>query len=129
MSQRTNIETRSVQDFLKAVFQLKGVHQHVSTGSIAKALAVAAPSVTEMAERLRLAGLIHYRKYYGIRLKKPGIEIAHDVIRRHELIELYLITRLGYSMDEAHQEAEQMEHAVSARFVDALEQKLSQHKE
>ena len=73
-----------------------------------------------MAQRLRDAKLLDYRKYYGVRLTARGEEIALRVLRRHRLIELFLVQRLGYAMYEVHDEAESLEHAVSDRFIEAL---------
>ena len=129
MTKHLGSETRSIQDFLKAVFLLDGLQQPVATGSLATALSIAAPSVTAMAERLKAQGLLNYRKYYGMRLTPAGARIAQNVVRRHELIEQYLIITLGYSLAEAHHEADRMEHAVSDHFVDALEKKLSEPRE
>lgn len=127
MTTHRGSETRSIQDFLKAVFLLDGLQQPVATGSLATALSISAPSVTAMAERLKDRGLLRYRKYYGMRLTQAGARIAQNVVRRHELIERYLIFTFGYSLEEAHQEADRMEHAVSDHFVDALEKKLSEN--
>lgn len=116
--------SQSVEDFLKALLALQKVHERVSTNALAEALSVAAPSVTDMAARLGTSGLIDYRKYHGMRLTEGGEQVAQEIIRRHELIEAYLVCHLGFAPDEAHQEAEQMEHAVSNRFVNALIHRL-----
>ena len=87
-------------------------------------MAVQAPSVTEMAQRLVSAGLIDYERYKGVRLTVQGEVIALKIIRRHRLIELYLVRELNYALKEVHAEAESLEHAVSDRFVEALATKL-----
>lgn len=117
--------TQSVEDFLKALLVLQGQHERVSTNALAEALSIAAPSVTDMAARLSAAGLIDYRKYHGMRLTEAGEQAAQQIIQRHELIEEYLVSQLGFAPDEAHQEAEQMEHAVSDRFVNAVVHRLN----
>jgi DtxR family transcriptional regulator, Mn-dependent transcriptional regulator len=113
-------QSKSAQDFLKAVHQLQQPDERVSTTALAAVLAVAAPSVTDMAIKLCRAGLLDYRKHHGMRLTQAGEQAAQGVITRHIVIEQYLIECLGYDPDEAHQEAEQMEHTVSDRFVLAL---------
>jgi DtxR family Mn-dependent transcriptional regulator len=116
--------TRAVEDFLKAVFTLQAQGERVSTNDIADMLQRTQPTVTDMAQRLMTAGLIDYQKYKGVMLTAAGQEIALRMIRRHRLIELYLVRELGYSLAEVHEEAEKLEHAVSERFIEALAQRL-----
>ena len=116
--------SESVENFLKAVYALQETTERVSTNALADHLRVKAPSVTDMARRMEGAGLIHYRKYHGVRLTEQGERMALTVIRRHRLIELYLVQELGYELHEVHAEAERLEHAVSDRFISALDRKL-----
>lgn len=119
-------QSRSVEDFLKAVFSLQLQTDRVSTNTLRDALNITAPSVTDMAQRLVAAGLVDYQKYRGVVLTDAGREIALRVIRRHRLIELYLVRELGYELRDVHEEAERLEHAVSDRFVEAIARKLGQ---
>lgn len=98
--------------------------ERVSTNALADALNIAAPSVTDMARRLVDSGLVDYRKYYGVLLTPKGEAVALRVIRRHRLIELYLVEELGYDLHAVHDEAENLEHAVSDAFVEAIAAKL-----
>ncbi len=123
MVQHTN-QSRSVEDFLKAVFTLQQQSDRVSTNTLRDALNITAPSVTDMAQRLVSAGLVDYQKYRGVVLTEAGREIALRVIRRHRLIELYLMRELGYELREVHGEAERLEHVVSDHFVEAIARKL-----
>lgn len=116
--------SRSVQDFLKGVYTLQERMERVSTNAMAALLSISAPSVTDMAQRLLAAGLVHYEKYHGISLTEKGAQEALLIIRRHRLIEMYLVNHLGYALNEVHDEAERMEHAVSDRFMEALASKL-----
>lgn len=116
--------SKSVEDFLKAVYSLQQSNDRVSTNALAEHLNVKAPSVTDMARRMEGAGLIHYKKYHGVRLTEEGERMALAVIRRHRMIELYLVQELGYELHEVHAEAERLEHAVSDRFIEALDRKL-----
>jgi DtxR family Mn-dependent transcriptional regulator len=116
--------SKSVEDFLKAVYSLQQDAERVSTNALADHLSVKAPSVTDMARRMEGAGLIYYKKYHGMRLTEQGERLALTVIRRHRLIELYLMQELGYELREVHAEAERLEHAVSDRFIEALDRKL-----
>jgi len=117
--------SRAVEDFLKAVYSLQQkTPDRVSTNSLAEALDIAAPTVTDMARRMEDAGLLDYRKYHGMILTDEGMALALRVLRRHRLLELYLVQELGYELHEVHHEAENLEHAVSDRFIEAIATKL-----
>ncbi|QDU91768.1 Iron-dependent repressor IdeR [Pirellulimonas nuda] len=93
----------------------------VSTGRIATALGVSPGTVTSMLKTLDEGGLIAYAPYSGARLTRAGRAIATRVVRRHRLIELFLVQTLGLSWDEVHDEAEHMEHAVSDALVERID--------
>jgi len=116
--------SKSVEDFLKAVYTLQQTSQRVSTNALAEALNIVPPSVTDMAQRLSENGLLDYKKYYGVQLTDEGRSIAINVVRRHRLLELYLVQELGYGLHEVHDEAEALEHAVSERFVEAIAERM-----
>jgi DtxR family transcriptional regulator, Mn-dependent transcriptional regulator len=116
--------SQSVEDFLKTVYTLQQSMERVSTNALADALNITAPSVTDMAQRLVEEGTIDYRKYKGIRLTNEGEQVALKILRRHRLIELYLVQGLGYELHEVHDEAEALEHTVSDRFIEAIAVKL-----
>jgi DtxR family Mn-dependent transcriptional regulator len=117
-------QSESVQNFLKAIYALQKSPERVSTNALAEALEISAPSVTDMAQRLLSAGLVDYKKYEGVLLTDAGEQLALKIIRRHRLIELYLVEELGYALRDVHEEAENLEHAVSDRFIEALARKL-----
>jgi len=117
-------QSKSVQDFLKAVYALQPQMERVSTNSLAEVLGVQAPSVTDMAQRLVAAGLLDYERYKGVLLTPEGEALALKILRRHRLIELYLVTDLGYAVQDVHAEAENLEHAVSDRFIEAIAVKM-----
>jgi DtxR family Mn-dependent transcriptional regulator len=121
----TTPPSRAVEDFLKAVYGLQQkTPERVSTNALAEALNIAAPTVTDMARRMEDAGLLDYRKYHGMVLSDKGTALALRVLRRHRLLELYLVQELGYELHEVHHEAENLEHAVSDRFIEAIATKL-----
>lgn len=117
-------QSRSKEDFLKTVYVLQQERERVTTNELSDALNIRAPSVTDMAQRLVEDGLIDYEKYRGVRLTEAGERIALKMLRRHRLIELYLVQELGYPLPDVHDEAEKLEHAISDRFVEALAHKL-----
>jgi DtxR family Mn-dependent transcriptional regulator len=118
------LNSESVQNFLKSIFMLQQESDPVSTNAMAEQLGVQAPSVTDMAQRLESAGLVNYEKYKGMTLTPAGEEVAIKILRRHRLIELFLVEALGYQLHEIHAEAERLEHAVSDRFIEAIDDRL-----
>ena len=127
MPSKSSLDTSTaVQDFLKAVYvlQQRGKNNRVSTNALAEALKILPPSVTDMARRLSEGGLVDYKKYHGVHLTQDGEEIALKMLRRHRLVELYLMQELGYELHEVHEDAERLEHAVSERFIEAISHKM-----
>lgn len=115
----------TVENYLKAIYQLASDDsQSVATGQIAEALGVSPGTVTSMLKTLADGKLAVYKPYEGVSLTSAGRALALRVIRRHRLIELFLSHTLDLSWDEVHEEAEHMEHAVSDRLVDRIEQYL-----
>jgi DtxR family Mn-dependent transcriptional regulator len=110
--------TRSVEDYLKAIYQLSPEGRAASTSDIAHLLALSAPSVSGMVKRLSELGLLEHAPYKGVQLTDAGRRAALRMVRRHRLIEAYLVRFLGYSWDAVHPEAERLEHAVSDTLVD-----------
>lgn len=110
------------EDYLKAIFKLaeQTPKRKVSTSAIADRLSVARASVTAMLKRLHADGLIHYVPYQGAVLTDAGWTIAVDMIRRHRVIETFLVQDLGLSLAEVDAEAEILEHAFSSRLIDRL---------
>ena len=116
--------SKSVENFLKAVYALQKENERVSTNALAQALNILPPSVTDMARRLAETGLVDYQRYYGVRLTPDGEATALRVIRRHRLVELFLAQELGYALPEVHEEADQLEHVVSERFIRAIDARM-----
>ena len=114
--------SEAIQDYLKAIYELSTNGEPTSTNQIAERLKVAPASVTGMLKRL--AGLepplVDYRKHHGVQLTPEGQQISLQILRKHRLLEQFLVKILGYTWDEIHDEAERLEHAVSFRFVDRL---------
>lgn len=115
----------SVGDYLKALW-LCSQDGSVSTGDLATHLAVSPPSVTGMLNKLKKLDLVTYERYYGAQLTPQGQQEALRLIRRHRLVETFLIDYLNYSWEEVHQEAELMEHAMTDRFTERLAKRLGQ---
>jgi DtxR family transcriptional regulator, Mn-dependent transcriptional regulator len=109
----------SVGDYLKAIRE-SAEEGAASTKDVADRLSVSQASVTNMFARLREMGLVEYERYHGASLTEVGLSEALRLVRRHRLIETFLLDRLGYSWEEVHEEAEKLEHAVSDRFTERL---------
>lgn len=112
--------SRSVEDYLKAIYGLSEQGETASTSALAAALDVQPASVTGMAKRLAEAGLVEHVPYRGVRLTHEGVREALRVLRRHRIIETYLCGRLGYAWEDVHEEAERLEHAVSDTLIDRM---------
>jgi DtxR family transcriptional regulator, Mn-dependent transcriptional regulator len=113
----------AVEDYLKGVFAL-AVAGGVSTSAIASALEVSAASASSMIRRLRDAGLVDWEPGGHIELTDDGWRAALDIVRRHRLVETFLHQVVGLELWEIHDEAERMEHAVSERLVDRIDEML-----
>lgn len=118
--------SQSVEDYLKAIYKLENeLDGGVSTSRLAEEMSVANASVTNMVKRLSEMGMVRYESYYGTRLTETGEKIALEIIRHHRLLELYLKEIMGYSWDEVHDEAEQLEHHISEQFEDKIAELLN----
>jgi DtxR family Mn-dependent transcriptional regulator len=117
------VASLTVENYVKAIYQISTAQpgQAASTGQIAEALGVLPGTVTSMLKTLSEGGLATYTPYAGVSLTSPGNALALRVIRRHRLIELFLVRTLNLSWDEVHEEAEHMEHAVSDLLIDKID--------
>jgi len=113
----------SVGDYIKAIWDLGGVGS-ASTKEVAARLLVSPASVSNMFVRLQEMGLVEYERYQGASLTERGRVEALRLIRRHRLIETFLLEHLGYDWQELHEEAERLEHAVSDGFTERLAELL-----
>lgn len=116
--------SRSVEDYLKAIYSLMEREDSASTSSIAGVLDVQPASVSGMVKRLAESGLVEHVPYRGVRLTETGSREALRIVRRHRVLESYLAARLGYSWDDIHEEAERLEHAASDKLIDRMAEAL-----
>lgn len=117
---RSSPLSRSVEDYLKAVYALTEQGEPASTSALAEALDIQPASVTGMIKRLDESGFVEHVPYRGVRLTETGSREALRIIRRHRVLETYLADRLGYSWDDVHHEAERLEHAASDELIDRM---------
>ncbi len=109
----------SVGDYLKAIWELSQ-EDTASTKDVADRLSISSASVTNMFTRLQEMGLAEYERYQGASLTEAGRVEALRLLRRHRLIETFLLKCLGYSWEDVHEEAESLEHSVSDGFTERL---------
>jgi len=114
--------TRAAITYLKAIYDCSDTHGFVSTSQLAQHLTVAPASVTAMSQKLAVANppLVEYHKHHGVRLMPAGEQFALRIIRRHRLVETFLMQVLGYTWDEVHEEAELLENCISARLEERM---------
>lgn len=119
------MEARVIETYLKAVFNAgEWSTDLVTVGYLANRLGLAPSSVSETVRKLTERGLLTHARYGAISLTADGERVALGMVRKHRLIETFLVDYLGYGWDEVHDEAEVLEHAVSDTFVDRLDAKL-----
>ena len=113
----------TIENYVKAIYQIAPGRdgQAAATGKLAEALGVSPGTVTSMLKTLSESGLAEYVPYEGARLTDAGRMLALRVLRRHRLIELFLVRTLNLTWDEVHEEAENMEHAVSDLLIDRID--------
>ncbi|HMB51939.1 MAG TPA: metal-dependent transcriptional regulator [Thermoanaerobaculia bacterium] len=124
--------TSTVEDYLKRILleqeRAESDDARVPTGRIATALDVSPGTVTSMVKALADGGLVEYEPYGGVRLTVAGRQLAAHVLRRHRLIELFLVKVLKMDWSEVHGEAESLEHAVSDRVLERIDEMLGHPK-
>jgi DtxR family Mn-dependent transcriptional regulator len=115
--------TPTVENYLKQLYvsQQQAHGQLVSMGALATAMRVVPGTATSMIKSLADAGLVQYRPREGVRLTSTGESLALRVLRRHRLIELFLVQTLGIDWAEVHDEAEELEHAVSEKVLERID--------
>ncbi len=112
--------TRSVEDYLKAIYHLSLGGSPAGTTEIAHLLDLAPASVTGMVKRLSEQGLVEHVPYKGVELSASGRRAALQMVRRHRILESYLVAFLDYTWDTVHEEAERLEHAVSDALIERM---------
>src|SRR4051794_37292242 len=122
------LPSSTVENYLKAIHQgqssLAPDQRLVPMGQVATALGVTPGTATTMVKALAEAGLAEDEPYSGVRLGASGEKLAGLVLRRHRLVELFLVQVMGMSWADVHDDAEHLEHVVSERLIDRIDQML-----
>ena len=112
-------------NYLKTIYHLSlSSDLGVSTNSIANAMESKPSSVTDMIQKLADKGFVLYKKYQGVELTEKGKKAAIYIVRKHRLWEVFLVNKLGFTWDEVHEIAEQLEHINSEKLIDNLDKFL-----
>ena len=122
------LPSSTVENYLKAIYQAQMANEDgtrlVPMGQLASALRVVPGTATTMVKALSESGLVKYEPYAGVRLTDAGEKLAALVLRRHRLMELFLVKVVGMSWAEVHDEAEHLEHAASDALIDRIDAML-----
>lgn len=118
--------TEPVEDYLKAIYAIERSGEPAATNDIAQELSIAPASVSGMLQRLADQGLVEHERYRGARLTPAGRKAALRTLRRHRVIEAYLVRALGYGWDGVHAEAERLEHAASDELIDRMAEAIGE---
>jgi DtxR family Mn-dependent transcriptional regulator len=114
-----------IEDYVKVIYShTEWQPEPITSSVLAARLGLAPSSVTERVKKLAASGLATHVPYGAVTLTSDGRTLALRMLRRHRLIETWLVESFGYSWDEVHDEAEVLEHAVSDRFLEAVAEKL-----
>jgi DtxR family Mn-dependent transcriptional regulator len=119
------VPSPAIDDYLKTIYHhTEWQNDRVTPSQLAAELGLAPSSVTEMVQKLAAQGLVTHRPYGPISLTEAGELRAAAIIRRHRLIETWLVREFGYAWDEVHDEAEVLEHSLSDRLLDGIDERL-----
>jgi DtxR family Mn-dependent transcriptional regulator len=120
--------TLTEENYLKAIFHLSTEKQDVSVLDLANSLEIKMPTVNSMVKKLAAKGLLIYEKYRPLSLTESGRLEAGVIIRKHRLVEMFLVEKMGFQWDEVHEIAEQIEHIDSSVFFDRINELLKHPK-
>src|SRR6185437_7375715 len=122
------LPSSTVENYLKTIYlgtsAQRGEPRLMPMGQLASAVGVTPGTATTMVKTLAESGLVNYEPYAGVALTRAGRRLAALVLRRHRLVELFLVRVMGLRWDEVHEEAELLEHVVSDRLIDRMDEML-----
>jgi DtxR family Mn-dependent transcriptional regulator len=116
--------TDAIQHYLREIYKLGGSEAPVSVNAVAKAQGVSAASASAMLKKLAALDLLDHTPYKGVTLTPAGERVAVEVIRHHRLLELYLAQTLGLDVEDVHDEADRLEHALSEELEARIDRVL-----
>lgn len=116
--------SRAVEDYVKYIYKLTQEGGRATTKALAEKMSLGQGTVSGMLKQLATRGLAKHVPYYGVQLTNAGNELALRMVRRHRLLELFLVKTLGFGWHEVDDDAERLEHAVSDRMIDRIDELL-----
>jgi DtxR family Mn-dependent transcriptional regulator len=124
LSSKKLMATITIENYLKALYNLNQESSAISLTDLSKEMTVSAPTVNNMIKKLQDKGWVAYQKYKPIKLTKEGAIQAAAIIRKHRLTEMFLVKIMGFGWEEVHDIAEQIEHIKSDDFFDRMDELL-----
>jgi DtxR family Mn-dependent transcriptional regulator len=116
--------SESIQHYLREIYKLHAEEGEVTVTALARRLNVSDPSASAMVKKLAALSLARHERYGGVELSDAGERVALEVIRHHRLLELYLAQTLGLDVDDVHEEADRLEHALSEELEQRIDKAL-----
>jgi len=116
--------TEAIQHYLREIYKLGQADERVSVTALARAQHVSPASASAMVKKLDALGLAEHVPYRGVSLTPSGERVALEVIRHHRLLELYLAETLGLDVEDVHDEADRLEHAISEELESRIDRAL-----
>ncbi len=113
--------SRAVEDYVKQIYKLTRDGERASTKALAQRMGLEQGTVSGMVKQLAQRGLVEHERYYGVTLTAAGESLAVGMLRKHRLIELFLVKVLGFEWDQVDADAERLEHAVSDRLIERID--------
>ena len=120
----TEALSESIQHYLREIYKLQAEDGDVTVTALARRLSVSDPSASAMVKKLAALDLARHERYRGVELTDAGERVALEVIRHHRLLELYLAETLGLDVDDVHDEADRLEHALSEELEQRIDKAL-----
>lgn len=116
--------TPNKENYLKCIYDIQSQNEKVTNKRVAEAMGVSAPASSEMLKKLQQESYLEKQETLGLRLSQKGLLAVSALIRKHRLLEVFLMNVMHYNPLDIHDEAEVLEHAVSDMFVDRLDELL-----
>ena len=118
------MSTLTEENYLKALFSLSAESGNITVARLSKKMGVKMPTVTSMMKKLARKKVVQYTRYRPLQLTEKGRKEALQIIRRHRLVEMFLMKTMNYGWDEVHELADQIEHIEAPEFFDRIDQLL-----
>lgn len=116
--------SQTEENYLKALYKLSDKEGKINVSDLSAALSVSVPTANSMVKKMDTQGWLKYEKYKPLTITAKGKKMAAAIIRKHRLTEMYLVEKMGFSWENVHEIAEQVEHVKSEAFFDRMDELL-----